>query len=96
MSEELKPCPFCGGRVIETIPSWNRANAQCTECSYEWGLCGAEFEGRYDKWNTRAPDLLEENKRLRDALEMAREYIDGGTEGFAMTVIEEALNHDPS
>ena len=50
----LLPCPFCGGKVIEEKPHWNMANAKCTECNNEWGHCGSQYEGRFDKWNKRA------------------------------------------
>ena len=56
MSEDkLIPCPFCGGEVLESNPSWNTAQAQCRSCGETWGTCGAKFEGRYEKWNTRTP-----------------------------------------
>ena len=51
MNEELKPCPFCGGK-----PELRRPNGYRVEC-----LCGAEKEV-YDEpleaiaaWNRRAP-----------------------------------------
>lgn len=47
-------CPFCGGKVVEEVVSWNIAQAKCTDCEETWGACGAKFEGRYDKWNARA------------------------------------------
>ena len=59
MMIELKPCPFCGGKVSEASTNWNLANAECTECGETWGYCGSKFKDRYNKWNIRA-----DNKQL--------------------------------
>ena len=50
----LLPCPFCGGEVVEENPQWNMANAKCTSCDEKWGHCGSKYGGRFDKWNVRA------------------------------------------
>lgn len=53
MSEELKPCPFCGG---DAGKSWNGntvlTEARCRECGTKWMPV--------DVWNTRAesPELI--------------------------------------
>lgn len=57
MSEELKPCPFCGNKKCGTGEVLNKY------CEYErvsCGACGAEGPGAelkkeaYELWNTRA------------------------------------------
>lgn len=78
MSEELKPCPFCGGEgnVIERInpmSKW-RWSVDCTTTTC--GMSGPVEANKADAiaaWNTRTTDaritsLEEENKRLREAL----------------------------
>lgn len=62
--EELKPCPFCGGDVVEASISWNISSAECTYCNSSWGRCGSKYEGRYDKWNTRADGWISVEDRL--------------------------------
>lgn len=53
MSNELKPCPFCGFQHPATIESGGRAYVECP-------LCGAETSSRETEedamasWNTRA------------------------------------------
>ena len=64
MSEELKPCPFCGGAETRQHP--NIRNVQCR-------FCGSSGPGKKRKisgeagWNTRAPDERDaEIERLRE------------------------------
>lgn len=56
MSEELKPCPFCGGRAVES----ETHAAQHWWYSVECLLCGAEITEAVaaeaiTAWNTRTP-----------------------------------------
>lgn len=63
MSEELKPCPFCGGQAEfnDTSSTWVRCES-----------CGAAIECQVEKkdaaqlWNSRSDATLE---KLREALE---------------------------
>ena len=56
MSEELKPCPFCGGEAWQFIPSDARmANHGCfVECKE----CGCRTSGEYPNGDTVAVSLL--------------------------------------
>jgi hypothetical protein len=58
-TEELLPCPFCGGKVERQQPRFNLAYAQCTECNTEWGHCGAKYEKQYERFNRRVNKKLE-------------------------------------
>jgi hypothetical protein len=49
----LKPCPMCGGEAHEVNPHWNMAHAECKDCEAQWGHCGSQYKGRYEKFNTR-------------------------------------------
>ena len=76
MSEELKPCPFCGGdaKIVEDDLVW----VECTEC---WAKSGTDsMAGKemviYD-WNTRhAPDPSGVVEALEFLLEPYRDYDD--------------------
>ena len=81
MSEEIKPCPFCGnsedlvirGRVLSYIYCWN--------CGAESGLADSKDEA-IEAWNQRPYDfdmpaivkkvqqLEAENKLIKEALEI--------------------------
>ena len=74
-NKELDYCPFCGGKVIEVNPSWNLANAECTRCGEEWGHCGAKFEGRYDKWNTRTNTQVSFSEASASEVEQLRKEL---------------------
>ncbi len=54
-ASNLLPCPFCGGEVEDEVVQWNISQAKCTECDETWGTCGSKYEGRFNKWNVRAP-----------------------------------------
>ena len=55
MSEELKPCPFCGGlaeldtsqayRALSSGALGSRAAVYCTRCSAEVGFCYEDAPG---------------------------------------------------
>lgn len=72
MSEELKPCPFCGGTYVDTL---NCGDGTWTvECS---GGCTAQLENNLtekdaiDAWNTRPT----EKAAREEVLEMACKYL---------------------
>lgn len=52
MTEELKPCPFCGGKAILIYPS-NRKMVKCTQCG-----CTTSAMEQYPakRWNERVND----------------------------------------
>ena len=52
---ELKPCPFCGGKaIIEHTHLCNRKRTQvvCQKCGATNGYCGTESTA-IKKWNRR-------------------------------------------
>lgn len=56
MAEELKPCPFCGGKAI--IEGFNDGfldfhRITCVNCGLEMTLCETSREYAISKWNTR-------------------------------------------
>jgi Lar family restriction alleviation protein len=68
MSEELKPCPFCGNeptiRIFKGKDGWRDRYAVI--CRYDEGGCGAE-SGLYhyeseaiEAWNRRVKDELDQ------------------------------------
>ena len=88
VSEELKPCPFCGGNKARTIHIRDGRKVKCP-C----GACGTpEFHGPLDRpdaearaitaWNTRAADaelatLRAQNEALREAASIAADELEG-------------------
>lgn len=58
MSKELKPCPFCGGKVtaIETYPG--RGEIYCGKCDIVMGSCEAMTAEELTRaWNTRVEPI---------------------------------------
>lgn len=59
MSDELKPCPFCGSpaqfrripKTIDGIP-----HVECSDISCRVLFCGITGEDAMKKWNTRVED----------------------------------------
>lgn len=55
MTEELKPCPRCGGEPFEWEEwSWDGmsgAFVECEKCGYD--VCGFEREEAREEWNRR-------------------------------------------
>ena len=51
MSEELKPCPFCGSEAKEIIRD-NASLVYCNKCERGTGLCKGADSAR-KLWNTR-------------------------------------------
>lgn len=89
MSEELKPCPFCGGlaeldtsqayRALSSGALGSRAAIYCTRCSAEVGFCYEDAPGtpREDIVNQVVDDW---NRRspspdMREAVEAATKLV---------------------
>ena len=54
MTEELKPCPFCGGEDIEEISNWPLSWAKfCVDCGGE-GPSAFTSKRAKTLWNSRA------------------------------------------
>ena len=85
MSEELKPCPFCGGSATAEQYDGVTGAQWCANCDDPDCVGGAMPLVRYAReieaitaWNTRADSdrieaLTAENKRLREALATIRD-----------------------
>lgn len=69
MSDELKPCPFCGGRAniyenkIDFAPKWS---VGCGDCPANLDVCEDEKADAARCWNTRSVtvELPEAQKTL--------------------------------
>jgi len=94
MSEELKPCPFCGG-----IPSQegteNSDYVYCTQCCATTDVVKANSGDDERAWNTRTPDHTALINKLVGALSDIKNLSKwGGTstrEGDVNYIAEEAL-----
>ena len=85
MSEELKPCPFCGEKPeleVEEIDLNGSATKDsftyyCDNCDYFRGECDT-VEGAAKYWNKRTSDRLEqESAELRKAASSLLDLFDG-------------------
>lgn len=75
MSDELKPCPFCGGEAKKGSLSGDEQNWMiwCRDCgipSSEMGVSGETFEDMTEAWNTRT--ALQSRAKLRAKIEALR------------------------
>lgn len=87
MSEELKPCPFCGGDVINVHHGKETYWAMCNGCTSEGAPRGSRA-GAAESWNTRpVEDAL--NARIRE-LEGWRAKDQGLAEVEAMVIERQA------
>ena len=68
MTEELKPCPFCGGEA-KCIEFYGLYHVICCNCHIAGKDCSTR-ESAVSAWNNRPIEELkyDENKRLREAL----------------------------
>jgi Lar family restriction alleviation protein len=57
MTEELKPCPFCGGTDVEAIDQQGVAWVLCKSCSVD-GPFGSTAEEATAVWNHRPSPAL--------------------------------------
>ena len=69
MTEELKPCPFCGGEA-KCIEFYGLYHVICCNCHIAGKDCSTR-ESAVSAWNSRPieNELEAENTRLREALE---------------------------
>ncbi len=57
MSEELKPCPFCGGKSMTHTEGWEFSGVWWTVCCPKCDFSGPEFLKKDEAiaaWNNRA------------------------------------------
>lgn len=58
MSDQLKPCPFCGSKAFEYIPDdMFTTRVDCPECVTHYGLTIDEWNRRASPWRS-CDDLL--------------------------------------
>ena len=79
MSEELKPCPFCGSKNLSYEPKM--IFCHCNDCGSESGGSGSIETGGYaDNWNSRPLEdtLRAEIEHLKTLLQEWLDYTDGG------------------
>ncbi len=81
MTDELKPCPFCGGEA-ELMTGEECAQVQCLKMKfhlgpYVWGDNDASMEA-IAAWNTRTPPKADARiaQARNDALEEAALWLD--------------------
>lgn len=88
MSEELKPCPFCGGKAglnYERIPGENKGFWAQVICNGCYGRSGGTWAGSYSAaerietkaWNRRANDVINNMSTAYDVdkvVEQLEEY----------------------
>lgn len=55
MSNNLKPCPFCGGKAIVTEIPINSYITVCTNCSSNMAIYRSKQEA-IEAWNNRADE----------------------------------------
>lgn len=79
-SQELKPCPFCGGEARSYSYGTKAAVAHCSNesCAVKPEFHCKEEAQTWDVWNTRADDshLAAENERLRKLLGEAEDGLE--------------------
>ena len=78
MTEKLKPCPFCGGKVtIRYSTESQKCAVQCYGCCMVAfvGESGEDMEGTIRAWNTRAErtaEIVEERAKFGTETVMVR------------------------
>ena len=75
MSEEIKPCPFCGSEDVEVFPNYGHYFAACCDCGSE-GPNKERKEEAIRKWNQRPydydmPAIVKKVQRLEAAINQA-------------------------
>jgi len=87
MSEELKPCPFCGESPILSVMTYGKEVRPCVSCENlrcSVSPCTEGFEMQAEAiaaWNKRASAAEEQVAVLRAALESVRWFTRRGEEG---------------
>lgn len=73
MSEDLKPCPFCGSGAIEVSAWEDHTTIGCLDCDYGIRCQDCDEEDVVDWWNTRPAEeaLKKEVERLKRELKLA-------------------------
>lgn len=71
MTEELKPCPFCGGHNTTQVSHYR----ECLDCE----TFGPSADGQFDRWNARPIEdaLRSRIKELEDERDALKERTKG-------------------
>lgn len=95
MSEELKPCPFCGGKAVIEVIELHRhiickmpvykggAFIECTECGC--AISGETETEATEKWNRRLNDPEKVVKQLEEYRSEMEQF---GCDGILTDMIE--------
>lgn len=89
MSEEVKPCPFCGNKDISMSLNYGAAMVSCDKCEclgfVFTGLKGIYLDEVMEQWNTRPreAELEEEIRRLRVLGDFSAEVDSGVGEAWS-------------
>lgn len=68
MSEELKPCPFCGGSAQESFADFHDGgHVKCSECGVTGPVWSNDTQDAVNAWNIRASNTLTEEQAARIA-----------------------------
>lgn len=55
MSDNLKPCPFCGGKAVEHYPGRTAYGIECEQCRIGTAyVCLDQYKQAQEAWNRRA------------------------------------------
>ena len=87
MSEEIKPCPFCGSEDVEVFPNYGRYFAACCDCGSE-GPNKERKEEAIRKWNQRPyeydmPAIVKKVQRMEAALKIFANPESWNDEGYS-------------
>ena len=96
MSDNLNPCPFCGGEAVLCNDDRNSSSVECASCGAAVPFFPRlpENAGKYrdiqavSAWNKRTPSSLE--TEMRNELEEAKEELIRAFEGDIQHTLETA------
>lgn len=94
MSEELKPCPFCGGEV-KTIYYYDGFGVEyfgvhCEHCRFTYGAETEYKRNTANRWNTRAVDWRRTREQKPETCEVVLAYT-GEDNGIYIEACAEVL-----
>lgn len=86
MSEELKPCPFCGGEDVEHLPDgFGNWLVGCVTCDYRIQCVSCTEDDAVRYWNTR-PIEDEKDKQIAELKAELSRSADEGYVGFMLGI----------
>lgn len=92
MTEELRPCPFCGGRSKLEQSGKDSFTIKCKSCAVKRKQRCAKFgldwlqEAMIAHWNKRTSSIMskESAQELCDSIELNSEFFDGDNEEYIL------------